>query len=104
VSEYAQPLHDVWDDQIGAPVPETEYPAWLREMAGWLRINHLEDGSGEWLLRCRACDLALGIDPRVARRLPIGPGLAQSILQLGRHGIQHAIDGELPWLSEQHGR
>jgi hypothetical protein len=88
-------VHEIDEDEVGPPVGARDLPPWLREYRGFLRVNRLLDGSGEWLLRCRACDLALGIDPTLARRLPVDGGLAETIPRLGAHGLEHAVNGEL---------
>ena len=75
--------------EIGAAVPESEQPAWLAQFADFLRANRLP-ATGELLLRCRACDLALALS---------GPALAaphpETLLSLAHHGLAHALNGEL---------
>jgi hypothetical protein len=100
------------ESQVGPPVPLDALPTWLREMSGddgFLRVHRLEDGSGEWLLRCRgqgaggACTLSLGIAPALAQRLPLDEGLVETIMRLATHGVAHALNGELPWLEAPKG-
>jgi hypothetical protein len=94
------------ESQIGPPVPLDALPTWLREMSGedgFLGVHRLEDGSGEWLLRCRACALSLGVDPALAQRRPLDEGLVETIMRLATHGVAHALNGELPWLEAPKG-
>ena len=83
-------------DQVGEAVPLDDQPPWLREYRHFLSVNQLLDGRGEWLLRCRFCELGLGIDPKVAGRLPVDRGLAEVIMGLAAHGLGHAFNGDLP--------
>ncbi len=100
----APDVHWIDQDEVGPPVPPDDLPKWLREYLGFLRVNQLLDGSGEWLLRCRYCDLSLGLDPALARRLPIERDFAQTVLQLAVHGLFHVMDDEGAGADDDGGR
>lgn len=84
-----------WIDpsDIGPEVWPDDQPAWLSQFAAFLRVHRLQGpgrASGDLLLRCRSCDLALGVPA------DFDPGANwQTLLELARHGLQHAADGDL---------
>lgn len=86
------------ESEIGEAVPCEEQPVWLPQFKDFLRVNRLP-ASGELLLRCRVCDLALAVPP------DFDPAKnPQTILNLARHGLEHAVNGELSGASGVKGK
>lgn len=83
------------EHQISAEVALDDQPDWLRQFSGFVRVNRITT-PGPLLVRCRACDLALLVPSAF-----VPSDNPQTILNLARHGMEHAAAGELPWLSQE---
>ena len=88
------PVDEIGPEQIGPAVERGHWPPWAQQFSGFLRVYRLVDEPG-YLVRCRACDLALIVPPR------FNPTVNwRTIMQLATHGMEHAAAGELPWLKD----
>jgi hypothetical protein len=78
---------DVVDRPPGPPLDEAKLPPWLRQFSLFLDVRQLGD---ELLAECLFCDLALAVPPDFTPS-----DNPETILNLARHGIQHAAAGQV---------
>lgn len=75
------------------PLPPAQQPAWLAQLHQVIRVYPPEATTGYGAALCRWCDLTW---PLPLARLEADPqARAVWVLGVARHGMQHAVDGDL---------